>query len=333
MKTIMNKIKTISMLALPLTLALGMSSCKNGDPEFDDYEGGTTVYFSYQDPVRTIVLGDDVYDTSMDKEHKCKIKATFGGSYNGANASVDVAVDNSLVDHLFFSDGSPVKAMPESYYKLSSNTIQFKGDFSAGVDVQLTDAFFNDPEAVKTTYVIPLVMTGQKGFGKINTGMLKEGAQGARTNPNLWEVAPKDYVLYCVKFQNKYSGWWLTNHSTSTDNIEKANQVQVTTKGLYQSVYTVEYSEGKNNYKADLLLTFDQNDKCTISSLTPGVTATGNGSWGDNIMKQAWGQKDRDGMNLKYEITFADGYKKSVDETLVFMRSGVTSQEFAPVYK
>ena len=46
MKTIMNKIKTISMLALPMALALGMSSCKNGDPEFDDYEGGTTVYFS-----------------------------------------------------------------------------------------------------------------------------------------------------------------------------------------------------------------------------------------------------------------------------------------------
>lgn len=43
---------------------------------------------------------------------------------------------------------------------------------------RLTDAFFNDPEAVKTTYVIPLVMTGQKGFGKIYTGTLKEGLTG-----------------------------------------------------------------------------------------------------------------------------------------------------------
>lgn len=33
--------------------------------------------FVYQSPVRTIVLGDDEYDTSLDKEHKCKIKATL----------------------------------------------------------------------------------------------------------------------------------------------------------------------------------------------------------------------------------------------------------------
>ena len=54
-------------------------SCKNGDQTFPDYEGGTTVYFPYQYPVRTIVLGDDEYDTSMDQAHQCQIMATFGG--------------------------------------------------------------------------------------------------------------------------------------------------------------------------------------------------------------------------------------------------------------
>lgn len=126
--------------------------------------------------------------------------------------------------------------------------------------VQLTDAFFNDPDAVKNTYVIPLVMTDQQGFDRISAGTLKEGAAGSRTNASIWETAPKDYVMYCVKYQNKYSGWWLTNHNTSTDNIEKASQVQITTRSLNSSVYSVEFQEGSKIYKADLLLTFDDHE-------------------------------------------------------------------------
>lgn len=88
------------MVAALLTLMASFTACENGDQAFDDYEGGTTAMFVYQSPVRTIVLGDDEYDTSLDKEHKCKIKATFAGSYNGRKGYVNVAVDNSLCDHL-----------------------------------------------------------------------------------------------------------------------------------------------------------------------------------------------------------------------------------------
>ena len=133
-----------------------------------------------------------------------------------------------------------------------------------GTEVQLTDAFFNDPDAVKNTYVIPLVMQDQSGFDRIATGTLKEGRTGSRTNASVWEKAPQDYVMYCVKFQNKYSGWWLTNHNTSTDNIEKASKVQITTRTLNSSVYSVEFQEGSTIYKADLLLTFDANDKLSL---------------------------------------------------------------------
>ena len=110
-------------------LAATLTSCKSGDKEFDDYEGGTTVYFAYQTPVRTIVLGDDDYDLTLDHAHKCQIQATFGGSYNGSNGSVQIAVDNSLVQNLTFDDGTPVKAMPDSYYTLSTNTLNFNGTF------------------------------------------------------------------------------------------------------------------------------------------------------------------------------------------------------------
>ena len=317
----MNKnIKYMLSILLAGTL---FTSCKNGDAEFPDYEGGTTVYFAYQYPVRTIVLGDDEYDTTLDKLHMCQIKATFGGSYNGTNGSVQVAVDPTLVDNLTFDDGTPVKAMPSEYYTLSTTNLSFNGTMNGTTEVLLSDAFFNDPEAVKNTYVIPLVMTSQNGFGKILTGTMKEDGNAIRTDESQWEVLSMDYVLYCVKFQNKYSGYWLTNGNTSIDDIEKAGTVQIETKSLAQSVYHTTV-DGKD---VDLLLTFDASDNCTISSLTTGVTASGSGSWTDDGAKKSWGNKDRDLMELSYTV---DG--TTVSEKLVWQRSGVTLEEFAPTY-
>ena len=321
----------IKMVAALLALMASFTACENGDQTFEDYEGGTTAYFAYQSPVRTIVLGDDEYDTTLDKAHKLKILATFGGSYNGRNATVNVAVDNSLCDNLTFADGTPVKAMPKEYYQLSTTAFNFNGGMQGGTEVQLTDDFFKDPDAVKNTYVIPLVMQNQTGFDRIATGTLKEGKTGSRTNASIWETAPRDYVMYCVKYQNKYSGWWLTNHNTSTDNIEKASKVQITTRTLNSSVYTVEFQEGSKILKADLLLTFDDKENCTITSLTEGVKATGSGSWADNGI-HSWNNKDRDLMELNAEITFAGGVKKNLNEKLVWWRSGVSKEEFSYTY-
>ncbi len=337
-------------------------SCKNGEKEFDDFEGGTTVYFAYQTPVRTIVLGDDEYDTTLDKAHKCQIKATFGGSYNGSDGTVEIAVDNQLANNLTFADGTPVKAMPANYYTLSTNSLSFGGSFNGTTEVQLTDAFFNDPEAVKNTYVIPVVMVAQNGFGRILTGTAKEGGSGVRTDADAWDVQPKDYVLYCVKFQNKYSGYWLTNGTTSTANIEKAPSVLIKTRSLNSSVYTLTRQMDKVQYKrdangaivtdesgkqltetvsqaftVDMLLTFDAGEKCTITSLTDGATVTGSGSWGDNSEKKAWGDKDRDGMELNYTVSFGkdelgNDLQWTTHEKLVWLRSGVKFEEFTPVY-
>ena len=277
----MNMKRNIIKVICGMGLVCGLWSCESGDKTFPDYEGGTTVYFPYQYPVRTIVLGDDEYDTSMDKAHKCKIMATFGGSYNGSNGNVTVAVDESLCNNLFYEDGvTPVKAMPSSYYKLSTTTLNFNGTMNGATEVQLEDAFFNDPDAVKNTYVIPLVITGQSGFDKILTGSLLEGQQGSRTDASVWDVKPMDYVLYCVKFQNKYSGWWRTHGTTSTDDIESAPEVQIRSLSLNTCAYTVSYQEGDQIYYADLLLNFDGSNNCTISSLTEGVTASGSGQQG-----------------------------------------------------
>lgn len=321
-----NIIKLICAVAL-----VGLAACHSGDIEFPDYEGGTTVYFAYQYPVRTIRLCPDEGDTKLDLEHKCQILATFGGSYNVSNGSVQVAVDNSLCNNLTFADGTPVKAMPESYYSLSTLKLDFAGTMNGRTTVSLTDAFFNDPDAVKTTYVIPLVMTSQSGFDKILSGKALEGQSGSRCDESVWEIKPMDYVLYCVKYQNKYSGMWLTNGNTSTDNIEKAQTVQIRTKSLNECIYTVSYQDNDVLFSADLLLSFN-GDNCTISSLTDGVTATGSGTWGENSEKKAWGNKDRNGMELQYSVTFGDK-TFSTHEKLVWQRSGLqAAEEFSPIY-
>lgn len=321
MKRIINKFLIAGLVSCGI--AAGLTSCKNGSADFPDYEGGTTVYFAYQYPVRTIVLGDDEYDTTLDKQHKCVIKATFGGSYNGSNGSVQVAVDPTLVNNLTFEDGTPVKAMPEGYYQLSTTTLSFNGTMNGSAEVQLTDAFFNDPDAIKNAYVIPLVMTGQTGFTKILAGELKEGGSPVRTDASQWDILPMDYVLYCVKFQNKYSGYWLTHGNTSIDDIENAGNVQIKTKSLNQSVYSVEVA----GTKADMLLTFDANDHCVITSLTNGVSVSGTGSFIDDGAMKSWGNKDRDLMELNYSVNGT-----TVNERLVWFRSGVKLEEFAPVY-
>ncbi len=316
-------------------LVCSLWSCKSGDKEFPGYEGGSTVYFPYQYPVRTIVLGDDEYDvTQYDWNHKCQIKATFGGlpsGYGGSNGSVTVAVDESLCDNLYFEDGiTPVKAMPSSYYHLSTTTMNFNGTMNGSIEVQLTEDFFDDLDAATETYVIPLVMTSQTGFGKILTGQLLEGFSGSRTDASVWDVKPMDYILYCVKFQNKFSGFWRTHGTTSTLDIEHAKEVEIETVSLNDCLYKVSFQKGEKIYTADLLLSFS-GDNCTISSATEGVTATGSGSWGDNTEKKAWGNKDRDGMELKYTVNFGDK-EFSTHEKLVWERSGVKTTEFAPVY-
>ena len=221
--------------------------------------------------------------------------------------------------------------MKREYYELSTTTLAFNGTFNGITEVQLTDKFFDDPDAVKNTYVIPLRILSQSGFTRILEGTLLGDQTGSRCNPDLWDIKPMDYVLYCVKYQNKYSGYWLTHHTTSTADIEHAQEVQVKTKSLTSSIYTVSYQEGDQIYTADLLLNFS-GDNCTISSLTDGVSAEGNGSWGDNTEKKAWGNKDRDGMELNYTVTFAGGKTFSTHEKLVYMRSGVKLEEFSPVY-
>lgn len=295
-------------------LALTCASCYNADHEFPDFEGGTKAYFAYQNPVRTLVLGNDIYDNTLDNEHKCRIWATMGGAYAGRNATVNVVVDESLCDNLWFLDDGGyaslrVTPMPEKYYKLLSNSISYNGDARGYVEVQFSDDFFNDPDAIKNTYVIPLRMTGVTGIDAILSGT-PNVSNPIRTKAQDWAVLPMDYVLYCVKYMNPWQGKYIrrgvdmvtenggepnkvvrkdftlynsdVEHYSKMDPSNPVNQNDevcgITTKNRTEAIFPVSFKTSGASISCNLILKFN-GDKCTITSDDENVTAEGEGEF------------------------------------------------------
>ena len=338
MLSIKNKIhKTgyVTTLICSLFSIIALASCKNDNIEFSDYDYNT-VYFARQYPIRTIVLGNDENaDNTLDNNHRLEIYAAMGGvrDFSG-KAIVNITIDNTLCDNLYYSDGTKVKPMPSSYYTLSDDKIVMDGNPYGSVQVQLTDAFFADPDAVNSTYVIPVRMTGVTGADSILSGKPKV-TSASRTNPNDWDIAAKDYILYCVKFINPWSGIYLRRGLDITDGvtkirhnatIEKDEVFTLTTTGYNTLAYP--YSKGCN-----LELTFKNDNTCVVTSATDGVIVTGTGHFASHDAIKAWGNKDRDAIYLDYQVT-KDGITTATKDTLVARDRGVIGlQNFSPVYK
>ncbi len=201
-------------------LAAGFAACESAEQNFPDFEGGTSAYFAYQYPIRTLILGNvETYDNTSDNEGRFTIYGTCGGSYSGINAKVKVSVDESLTKNLYFEDGTEVKPMPKDYYELSGEELDYGGGFRGGVEVKLSEKFFNDPLSVKNSYVIPVVMGDFSGVDKINRGTpVVDGTSPMRTDPTKWDPQPKDYVLFCVNFLNEHTATYLRR---GVDNFDK----------------------------------------------------------------------------------------------------------------
>ena len=357
-------------------LSLTFASCYNAEHEFPDFEGGTTAYFAYQFPVRTLVLGNDIYDNTLDNEHKCRIWSTMGGAYGGRDAFVEIAVDESLCDNLWFVDegGNPstsVLPMPSSYYQLLSNVIPYRGDARGYVEVQFTDAFFNDPKAIESTYVIPLVMKNARGIDHILTGSPREGLSPSRTNTEDWDVLAKDYVLYCVKYMNPWQGKYIrrgvdnvTEKGVTTTVVRKdmslvntdlerykenpVNQNDevcgITTKNMSQAIFPVSFKTSGASISCNLILTFNGN-QCTISTDDENVTASGSGEFitkgteRQEYKDYQWGSNNgqpvhRDILRLAYEVKFNNNdIQVSTNDTLVVQtRESNQKVFFTPKY-
>jgi len=334
-KKMIDKMKRISFIILIISVIF--SSCKNGDWEFPDYDY-STVYFAYQTPVRTITLGNDyVNDNTLDNEHKCQIMATVGG-FREILKDIEIGfkVDNSLCDGLI-----NVKAMPSEYYSLSDNSkiiIKKGSKMIGGVVVTLTDAFFADPLAVTTNYVIPLVMTDVKNADRTLSGE----AAGGVSNPNRlksedWKVIPKDYILFAIKYINPWDVVYLRR---GTDNITEAGVARTEKR---QGKYSPEEDEviklnsisftgiefPVNNHRinnVNLNMTFKldfdpASQKCTFangawknSQLVDTYTGanfrvfdivvSGSGEYRKDGEKNSWGNKDRDALYLNYQVEY-----------------------------
>ena len=356
--------------------SLTFAACYNADKEFPDYEGGTTAYFAYQYPVRTLILGNDIYENTLDNAHKCQIWSTMGGAYGGRDATVDVVVDESLCNNLYFTDeggnaAAPVLPMPTSYYQLLSNAIPYNGQPRGYVEVQFTDAFFNDPQAIANTYVIPLRMTKVTGIDSILVGKPREGLTPARTNSGDWEILPKDYVLYLVKYMNPWQGKYIRR---GVDNVtEKGNTTTIvrkdfslmntdlehytekpvnqndeicgiTTKNMTQANFPVSFKTSGASITCNLILTFNGN-QCTISTDDENVTATGSGEFIEKGTERAeykdyqWGSLNgqpvqRDILRLAYDVDFTkNNIQVSTTDTLVVQtRESNQKVFFSPIY-
>ena len=298
----------------------------------------------------------------------------MGGVYeNTKDVEIGFRVDNSLCTNLTFNGTDPVVAMPESYYSLSSSNklVIPKKEVLGRVTIQLADAFFADPLALKNTYVIPLVMTDVKNADKILTGTpLME-------NPNRfvsdhWDVKPKDYILYCVKYINQWDASYLRrgkdvitkNENTTTEirhaqYVEKDEVCSLSSLSLTNLEFPMNYkTQSGANLNLKINLNFDANQKCSVrpaatsyqindSVKVYNISASGNGQYVVKGEKKSWGDKDRDALYLSYEVgyTVETNYPKaglptdiqivkySTTDTLVIRDRGIKPETFTPVLK
>lgn len=330
---IMKRLTSILALAA-LTL---FPACENGDWSFPDYDY-STVYFAYQFPVRTLTLGnDEEYNNDLDNEHKCKIKAVLGGVYeNGANRIIDIEVDNSLCDDLYFSTGEKVEPMPAGYYQLAADQIVIpKGEISGGVEVQFTDAFFADPKSLLTNYVIPLRMTDVQNADSILQGQPNVDNPDPRITSD-WVEQPKNFVLYAVKYVNPWDGILLrrgvdqiTAGGTTTTVVRHGatvvddQTVEFTTRSLTEAAWSL----GLGNKTCNLILKFDENNKCTLSTDTEGCTVSGTGEYVPHGEKNSFNNRDRDVIYLDYTVDLGDT-KYATRDTLVMRDRQVKGEWF-----
>ncbi len=343
---------------LGILLSLSVASCKNGNNEFPDYEGGVSAYFASQYPATVVVLGEwPDGDNSLSLEHKFKIYATQGGAYEPKDLKIDVVVDPTLVQNLTFPDGSPVQALPENYYTLLSNTLTLskkdKEDNKAlfGAEVQLSDAFFNDPASIKNTYVLPVRIVKAVGADRILTGTpANPEANPALTDASAWDVQPQDFTLWCVKYVNPWDASYIrrgvdqisdavAGNSTNVrheQHIEKNEIVRLTTQSMSEVVFplstVVPDGESVKTLTCNMVLNFNGDD-CTISTDTEGMTASGTGKFVKRGDKNYWGGEDaHDVIYLDYQVNFGTRQFNTKDTLVVRSREIVPEFDFKPVY-
>ena len=320
-------------------------ACENQENSFDDFDY-TTGYFPYQYPVRTLVLGDYIYDNTNDNNHKFLISAAMGGLYKNKKDRVfEIAKADGLCQKVLFAKTKDtIRLMPSNYYTLSSSNklVIPAGKVNGSIEVQLTDAFFNDPLAIKLGYVIPLKLVQSFDLDTILQGK----PAVANADPRIaahWSIAPKDFTMFAVKYVNPYHGNYLhrgvsTVKDASNAVIEKTvyrekflvdNPIwSLTTTSLNQVSTSNSIKSAIVSGTFGMLLTFSNNGSCTVKEAPGSAFAiTGSGKLVDDA--ETWGGEKRDAIHLTYQFTSGTN-TYSASDTLVIRDRGVVMEVYAP---
>jgi len=330
---------------LVLTLIAGLISCENFDIEHPDFTY-TSGFFPYQFPVRTLVLGDYIYDNANDNAKKFVVSVAMGGVYeNKQDREFQFEVDNSLCNNILFSSGGDaVKALPSNYYTLSStNTIVIpKGKMNGGVEVQLTDAFFADPLAIKNTYVVPIRLKSSNDVDSILIGDSSNPNADPRVASD-WTVAPKNFTMFAVKYINEFHGTYFHYGAstvkdaanavveTTTYNeafVEKNPTTKLVTSGRNQVTVSTNMHSAIMTGQINMVLNFSGNT-CTVAA-AEGSAYTISGTGEFKSKAYSWGNKERDGIVLNF--TVSNGVNTyTASDVLVIRDRGVVMEVYSPV--
>jgi hypothetical protein len=230
--------------------------------------------------------------------------------------------------------------LPSTHYQIATNQITIpKGSFLGGVEVQLTDAFFQDPLALSNNYALPVIINDGKGADSVLRGNPSVANPNRAIDAN-WVVKPRDFVIYALKYVNPWNGNYLrrgTDVITGSVNqtlvrhkqyVEGDEVNKLNTASLSKLNFPVVFKNATNtNVNCTLQLTFDAPANCTIASITNGVTASGAGKFVSKGEKNSWGNKDRDALYLEYTVNLtSQNMRVSTKDTLVMRDRAVTME-------
>ncbi|NDP20405.1 MAG: DUF1735 domain-containing protein [Paludibacter sp.] len=299
-------------------MVLMVSSCEKYESYIDDFDY-TTVYFAYQNPVRTVFSNNLQFDIGV---------AMGGVRENTSNKTADFVIAPELLADASVVGSNNFTLLPADYYTLSNNEqfVIIKSDFVGKIKVTLNrEKFLADPLTTGKTYALPIRIT-DTSLDSILTGNAGKG------------IARKDYTIVVVKYISQHHGIYYHRGQRSkydASNILINTQRYVTEKQEDEYVQNVVwnfktlkadsiqssgvgefYSSSSKNYALNLKILTD--NKVQIignpSSLIPNVQDLGNSVY--DVAKKSF--------YLNYQYTDVDNMKYIMKDTLTFRNDGLT---------
>jgi len=329
-----------------------LTACENQPVSFDDYDI-KAVYFPYQRPLRSLSLGEDRLDNSLDKEGIFDIGVSIGGMYEQKwSWTVDYVVDNTILTDVYTNTTPAVKllALPTQYYTLSpTGTVTIpKGSYNGLIRVQLSDAFFDDTLALTGLYVIPLRLTDTSA-----DSILQGKPAISNPDPRIigdWESNkyPKNWVMFGIKYVNAYHGTYLHRGReirvlTATGQpedttvfrnryVEYDMLIKLASTGRRTAVSNGLSNRTGGNYAMNLQFANNSGNSGAVTiTQANGSTfnVTGSGQYFDKASStESWSGITFQSMYLSYSWVDGD-YTHNVMDTLVFRDRGIKFEENA----